>query len=371
MTIALNLSSRRLSPVQLRHALPETQMMPFDHLPPKPAPCVGAPLADMVAATRSLLNAWDRAMSGWRANPQATARDTLATPSGFDRAYFSPSLPGPAREADAGRPAVTGHGQHEPAPASIAPTHSLTARMLDGFQVWLDGEPLAELPCGKARSLLQVLLLQRRRPISRKRLCAMFWPDADAASARNSLNVTLHRLRRALGKVNLLRHSDEGYQLFVPGEVWLDVEHFTYNADLAYAEEMGGHTGAAITYYEAAAALYHADLLDAGEDEPALMSDCQALRERCGEVLERLAALREQVGDLHGCLRATLRHLAQDECNEGAHQRLMRCYARLGQPQLAARQYRACVTALRLQLGQHPSGATTMLSRRIALREAV
>jgi DNA-binding SARP family transcriptional activator len=338
----------------------------------------------MVAATRSLLNAWDRAMSSWRANPMAPARlDDAVTPSGFDRAYFAPTnspaaLPGgyqPTREqprSQVDRAAfVTRLGQEEPVSIGIGRTNGLTAQMLDGFQVWLDGQPLSELPRGKARSLLQVLLLQRRRPISRARLCAMFWPDADAASARNNLNVTLHRLRRALGKVNLLRHSDAGYQLFVQGEVWLDVEHFMLNAELGRCEETMGHSGAAITHYEAALTLYRADLLDAGDYEPALAGESQALRDRFNEVLERLATLREQVGDLHGCLRVTLRHLTQDECNEGAHQRLMRCYARLGQPQLAERQYRSCVTALRLQLGLHPSDDTTALCRRIGRREQV
>ena len=71
--------------------------------------------------------------------------------------------------------------------------------------------------------------------------------------------------------------------------------------------------------------------------------------------------------DLH-LVGAALRHLGLDECNEQAHQRLMRCYARLGQPQLAERQYRACVTVLRSQLGLSPSDETTALYRRIAAR---
>jgi DNA-binding SARP family transcriptional activator len=361
--------------------LDETALMPLEAEEPVRR---AAPLADVVIATRSFLNAWDRAMSSWRANPMQPARlDDAVTPSGFDRAYFMPTRsPGgmsvgyqPTREEPWSGGAVSGlaarAGADDPVTTSIAHTHGLTAQMLDGFQVWLDGQPVQELPRGKARALLQVLLLQRRRPISRARLCALFWPDADAASARNSLNVTLHRLRRALGKVNLLRHSDEGYQLFVQGEVWLDVEHFMLNAELGRGEETMGHSGAAITHYEAALALYRADLLDAGDYEPALAGESQALRDRFNEVLERLATLREQVGDLHGCLRVTLRHLTQDECNEGAHQRLMRCYARLGQPQLAERQYRSCVTALRLQLGLHPSDDTTALCRRIGRREQV
>lgn len=387
MNITANSSMPSMRHLHPMFAAPhDAALMPLDAPSDRQRrPAASAPLADMVAATRTLLNAWDRAMSSWRANPMAPARlDLAVTPSGFDRAYFAPtntpaSLAGsgyqpvreqPQRQLDRAA-AVARLGHDEPVTTSITQTNGLTAQMLDGFQVWLDGQPLHELPRGKARSLLQVLLLQRRRPISRARLCAMFWPDADAAAARNNLNVTLHRLRRALGKVNLLRHSDEGYQLFVPGEVWLDVEHFMLNAELGRCEEVAGQSGAAITHYEAAVALYRADLLDAGEHEPALAGDSQALRNRFNEVLERLSVLREQVGDVHGCLRAALRHLTQDECNEGAHQRLMRCYARLGQPQLAERQYRTCVTALRLQLGLHPSDDTTALCRRIARRELV
>jgi DNA-binding SARP family transcriptional activator len=64
-----------------------------------------------------------------------------------------------------------------------------------------------------------------------------------------------------------------------------------------------------------------------------------------------------------------LRHLGLDECNEAAHRRLMRCYASLGQIQLAERQYGACVRVLREQLGLPPDTETTLLYRRIAGRE--
>ncbi|MEY4751444.1 MAG: hypothetical protein RIQ60_3658 [Pseudomonadota bacterium] len=385
MSIALNPSPRRLHDSD---ALNDTLLMPLDAQAGTRSPGMrsdelpsstrrGA-LADVAAATRGLRHAWDRALSGWWVPGAAVPRTSAAQRSAegqhaFERNYFAPSAPAPlhevaGRQLDGQQPA---DGQRRAAPSGSTSTHTLSARMLDGFQVWLDGEPVCDLPQGKASALLQVLLLQRRRPISRKRLCAMFWPDADAASARNSLNVTLHRLRRALGKVNLLRHSEAGYQIWVPGEVWLDVEHFNFNADIGRAEELSGNTATAIHWYEAAVALYHADLQDSLDHEPALAPDSQLLRDRLNEVLDHLACLREQVGDLHGCVRTTLRHLAQDECNEGAHQRLMRCYARLGQPQLAERQYRACVNTLRLQLGLHPRADTTALCRRIARREMV
>jgi DNA-binding SARP family transcriptional activator len=62
--------------------------------------------------------------------------------------------------------------------------------------------------------------------------------------------------------------------------------------------------------------------------------------------------------------------LAVDPCNEGAHRMLMRCYARLGQPQLAQRQYQTCIQVLNRQLGIPASPETTELYRQIVRRQA-
>lgn len=256
-----------------------------------------------------------------------------------------------------------------PAPAlalrSAAPqAPALTVKMLDGFRVWQGTEAMVALPRGRVRALLKLLLMQRRRPISRARLAALFWPEAEADSARNNLHVSLHRLRRTLGSAARLHLGDEGYQLVTPGEAWLDTEQFVQHSEAGLREERAGRAVEAIAQYEAALSLYHRDLLEEGESESSLAADAQALRDRLSQVLERLSSLHEQRANWHDCLRASLHHLRQDECNELAHQRLMRCYSRLGQLSLAERQYRNCVDHLRRELGISPSDETTALYRR-------
>lgn len=247
---------------------------------------------------------------------------------------------------------------------------SLTVMLLDGFRIWQGSEALPTLPHGRVRALLKLLLLQRRRPISRARLAALFWPGADADSARNNLHVALHRLRRALGRTAHVHLGDEGYQLVTPGEAWLDTEQFVRHAEAGRREELAGHATKAALEYEAALALYHRDLLEEGEWEAALAPEAQALRDRCAHVLERLAALREGDRDWHGCLQHGHRLLEIDACNEAVHRRMMRCYAGLGQIRLAERQYRQCVQQLREQFGIGPSEETTALYRGIAARLA-
>ncbi|MGY0196663.1 AfsR/SARP family transcriptional regulator [Leptothrix sp. BB-4] len=304
-----------------------------------------AVMADVVQAARRMLGAWDRAVT----RPIATAE---TQPVAGERPAADPTR-------------VLPFEQPLPAAAPWVQLPQLTVHMLDGLQLRIGDQRVLDLPHGKARSLLRVLLLQRRRPMSRQRLCSLLWPEADPAGARNSLHVTLHRLRRAVGDAGLIRHGDEGYQIVAPGDVWLDAEQFVLHAEVGALEDLRGNLDTAITEYEAAIALYRSDLLDDGEHEPALACDDQALRDRFNQVLERLARLRESRDDLHGCLRVSLRHLAIDPCNEQAHRRLMRCYARLGQVQLAERQFRACVDTLRRQLGVAPQAETVELHRRI------
>ena len=346
--------------------------------------------ADIVRASRLLIGAWDAAMSrGWlAAAPDSGAHlVAAATASKGSDGVEDDDDPSSIRwgeldELPLHAPARGRASRAAPSPASIAARNAATlpqagvdsgmvVQMLDGFQVWVGARAVPELPRGKTRSLLKFLLLHRRRPVSRHQLLSLFWPEADARTARNNLNVALHRLRKGLGDMSLLAYANDAYQLQTNGAAWIDTEQFLAHADEAREAQAKGLRALAVRQYETAATLYCNDLIDAGEQESALQMDAQALRDRFNEVLDSLSDLHEHAGDHHACLRAALRHLQLDDCNEVAHQRLMRCYARLGQPQLAEMQYRHCMTSLRMHLGLNPSGETTQLYRRISRRESI
>lgn len=252
-----------------------------------------------------------------------------------------------------------------PGPALDPP---LLVRMLAGFRLWHDGAPVTTLPQGRSRTLLKLMLLRRHRPLGRMQLCGLFFADQEPAQARTNLHATVHRLRRAVAGVLDVRHDSEGYQLVARGPVWLDVEQFVLHADLGSAADAQGCVEQALEHYDLAAELYASDLSEDPRHDDVLAADNQAARARLNQVLERAAVLREQAGDLHGCLRAGHRHLALDDCNEEAHRRLIRCYGQLGQIQLAERQYLGCVSALRRRLGLQPSEATTQAYRRLCER---
>jgi DNA-binding SARP family transcriptional activator len=65
---------------------------------------------------------------------------------------------------------------------------------------------------GKELELLIAIALQREAT-SREQLESMLWPDIDEDSARNSLNVCLHRLRQHLGREDSIVHDADGYRV--------------------------------------------------------------------------------------------------------------------------------------------------------------
>jgi DNA-binding SARP family transcriptional activator len=67
--------------------------------------------------------------------------------------------------------------------------------------------------------------------------------------------------------------------------------------------------------------------------------------------------------DLDGAQRALERLLREDACRESAHRLLMRCFARRGQRDLVARQFRRCSARLDSDLEITPSAETVTLFR--------
>src|SRR5215208_4212636 len=97
-------------------------------------------------------------------------------------------------------------------------------RLLGPLEVRREGRTV-ELPGGKPRALLALLLLHVNEPVSAERLARALWgEDAPAGTAR-TVQVYVSRLRRALGDHELLATSRAGYRLLVrPGE--FDLERF-------------------------------------------------------------------------------------------------------------------------------------------------
>jgi DNA-binding SARP family transcriptional activator len=260
-----------------------------------------------------------------------------------------------------------------PAPnRSNIPT--LQVRMFGPFRVVLNDCEVENWPSGRGRAVFKYLMTHRDRPLARDVLMETFWSEASPESARNSLNVALYGLRQALrgaADVPVVVFQNGTYRLNPDLQIWLDVEEFKRCLQLGRRSEEAGDLTAAVAKYEQAAQLYQGDFMadDLADDWPVLPRE--RLRVDYLDTLDRLSDMYFTAGRYSACITLCQMILAQDNCREDVHCRLMRCYSRLGQQHLALRQYQTCVEALESELGVVPAATTTQLYERIRQREAV
>jgi DNA-binding SARP family transcriptional activator/RecA/RadA recombinase len=204
----------------------------------------------------------------------------------------------------------------------------------------------------KATAVLALLALHDHE-LSRERVAALLWPDADAVRARASLRRTLSVTAAAAGPG--LRVTRAAVALD-RGLVQVDVADFEALAAAADAGSLGR-----------AAGLYRDDFLtgfmlrDCPEFDDWQAATADRLRQRLAAVLERLVAACVAGGDLDRAVVHAQRWQALDALNEPSYQALIRLLAWTGQRSAAVRQYRALVRILDTELAVRPLPETTRL----------
>lgn len=79
----------------------------------------------------------------------------------------------------------------------------LQIRLLDGFQLLLDEQPLPPLPSHTARSLFAFLVCHATQTHSRARLAGLFYPNLPEARARRRLSQALWQICSTLANAGL------------------------------------------------------------------------------------------------------------------------------------------------------------------------
>lgn len=242
---------------------------------------------------------------------------------------------------------------------------------LGDFELAFDGRPVQQWKAGKARHLLQFLLLRPGRIVPRAALFESLWPDASWSKDSSSLKVAVHMLRTILepgdGSRSALRlvTRESGY-LLQADRVSVDFEEFLRLADDAYEAQLRGDRATASALYRRAAALYRGDFLpDVGYDWAAAQREWLRSRLLCA-----LAFLTETDilhGDHIGMIRWCQRTLEVDPLHEETYRALILVHAHLGRLTQARRWYRLCATRLREHLQVGPDPATQRIYAR-ALR---
>lgn len=202
---------------------------------------------------------------------------------------------------------------------------------------------------------LAVLALMARggnRGVTRAKLLAMLWPDANDDQGRRVLSQALYALRRDLGGGEAITGSQE--LRLNTDEVWCDVTEF--DARLSNGD------------VDAAATLYVGPFLDgfrlasAPEFERWAEDERTAIRHRFHEAVEQLARAAESEGAFNDAVKWWRRRAADDPLNARVAVAMMRALAAAGDRNGALRQARIFEALIAQELELAPDRAVVELA---------
>jgi len=159
--------------------------------------------------------------------------------------------------------------------------------VLGPLTVRRENRPIA-IPTTMLQRLLTLLLCCAARPIRADAVADALWSGAPPRTARKTLQVYVHRLRRALGDDGRVVFGPTGYQLTVASDE-MDVYAFDGLVSDASAARAQGNLVAARALLQRALALWRGPAYVDARDIPGVMAEANRLEER------RLTALEERI----------------------------------------------------------------------------
>jgi DNA-binding SARP family transcriptional activator len=220
----------------------------------------------------------------------------------------------------------------------------------------------------------EVLLYLLAHPEGRTReqIGLVFWPDSTALQVKNSFHVSLHHLRKALGRSDLITFEGDRYRMAWELGVWFDAQAFeSAMVPLLRSRSRGTAPPPDEAALGNALALYRGDFLAEEGAGDWHLPVRERLQKLCVDGLLMLAECQSQRGAHDEAVKTLSRLVATDPLHENAQRRLMTSMARAGDRSAALRQYERFARLLRSEMEAEPEGVTTALYRRLQTADPV
>jgi len=261
------------------------------------------------------------------------------------------------------RSLIERHGLVAPEDACAQWPFRLRIRVLGGFELIRDGEPMRFTGKTQQRplDLLKYLVAAGGRGVDAEKIMGALWPEADGAAAKSSFDSALFRLRKLVDIDDAIDLSS-GQMSIARTLVWTDL----WACEAALANATNGEVAPA-TAAQRLLDAYPGPLL--GSDEsPWVAKPRDALRSRFVRALMELGDALEQAGDWPTAINVYRRGLEADNLAESIYRGLMRALAAKGDHAEALTAFRRCRELLSIVLGAKPAAETERLHREIAAR---
>lgn len=248
---------------------------------------------------------------------------------------------------------------------------SLKIYTLGPFGMVRDGETVRF--SGKVQQkpllLLKILIAFGGRNVKEEHLCDAIWPDAEGDLAHHSLETTIYRLRKLIGKDNTVQ-LNEGCLTLDRQSCWVDA--FALEKALNQAEGLfdaarrcqtdpqlsRDAANEAIQLIYKAIGMYKGHFLEAEPEQSWLIAPQKRLRARIIRGIESLAGYWKMTGELEKAINCYEKVLEIDDRTEEVYQHLMIIYHQLGQREIAIEVYNKCRSVLEFNYGIEPSPKT-------------
>lgn len=226
---------------------------------------------------------------------------------------------------------------------------------LGRFNIFRGDEPLhfSGKEQKKPLELLKALIARGGQDVLRERLTDMLWPDADGDLALKSLETTLGRLRRLLGRDDVILSHSRHLSLN-PLVCWVDslaLEQLTDSMRDAGDARLLPLGTRGLT-------LYRGGFLPADSVFSWVVACRETLRNRLLRVILMMGRAHEQAAAWESAADCYVRGIEIDPLAEELYRRLMICQRNLGNHSDVARTYNRCNSLLRSELGIDPSPET-------------
>lgn len=241
----------------------------------------------------------------------------------------------------------------------------LRVQALGPLQVFADGRLVEPGAWGSARPReLLVYLLLHPDGRTKEQVGLAFWPDASPAQLRNNFHVTLHRLRKALGRAEWVLLAHDRYR--VDPNVIEEFDVAVFEREVADARRsLKRQEEGATARLEQALARFRGDLLDGEPVGDWHLEHRDRLQRLYTDALMELGGRLWRDERYAKAADAYRRLLARDELHEEAVMALMRCHAALGERAQALRTFQRFAERLREELDAEPGIAATRLFEKL------
>ena len=220
----------------------------------------------------------------------------------------------------------------------------------------------------KPMELLKAIIACSGNDVNEDYLAKLLWPKIDSDYSHRSLNTTIHRLRKLLGRDEAII-VQEGRISLNRKYWWVDTWAFEECVEeldaLFRSTDNHVDTDVIMQYMDKLLRLYRGPFMTSENDQPWFVTPREQLRNKFLRCMSQIAYIWEERGNLEKAIECYQKSLEADNFIEGFYRRLMLCYRKLGRRTEAIEVYEQCKKIFKVVLKTEPSKETSILYEKI------